>query len=188
MRHQEFTHTLQAAADIVKDEIVVVGSQAVLGQFADAPESLLRSLEVDVFPRSDPDRADEIDGAMGDGSRFHETYGYYAHGVGPETVVAPVGWEGRLVRVELPAIRPHEAKVVAWCLEVHDLVLAKIAAGRPHDLDFVADALAAGLVTAEELELGIDLMPESHRELTRARLAGLGTRACGARSFDPAAG
>jgi hypothetical protein len=66
MRHQEFKHTIQAAADIVKDEIVVVGSQAVLGQFADAPDSLLRSLEVDVFPRSDPDRADEIDGAIGD--------------------------------------------------------------------------------------------------------------------------
>jgi hypothetical protein len=84
MRHREFEHAIQAA-DIVKDEIVVVGSQAVLGQFADAPDSLLKSLEVDVFLRGDPRRADEIDGAMGDGSPFHETYGYYAHGVGPRS-------------------------------------------------------------------------------------------------------
>lgn len=39
MRHEQFTHAIQAAADIVKDEIVVVGSQAVLGQFAEAPDS-----------------------------------------------------------------------------------------------------------------------------------------------------
>ncbi len=27
------------------------------------------------------------------------TFGYYAHGVGPETAKAPAGWEQRLVRV-----------------------------------------------------------------------------------------
>jgi hypothetical protein len=78
-------------AAIVKDDIVVIGSQAVLAQYPDAPAPLLRSSEVDVFPRSDPGRSDEIDGAIGDGSRFHESYGYYAHGVGPEAVIAPAG-------------------------------------------------------------------------------------------------
>ena len=29
--------------------------------------------------------ADKIDGAIGEGSQFHQTYGYYAQGVGPET-------------------------------------------------------------------------------------------------------
>jgi hypothetical protein len=52
MKSEEFEHVLRAAADIVKDEIVVVGSPAVLGQFADAPDSLLKSLEVDVYPRT----------------------------------------------------------------------------------------------------------------------------------------
>ena len=32
-------------------EIVVVGSQAVLGQFPNAPDALLASIEADVFPR-----------------------------------------------------------------------------------------------------------------------------------------
>ena len=113
MTREEFEHVIKAAADIVNDEIVVIGSQAVLAQYPNAPASLLRSLEVDVFPRSEPQRADEIDGAIGEGSRFYETYGYYAHGVGPETAVAPAGWEGRLVRLELPAIRSREGTVIA---------------------------------------------------------------------------
>ena len=57
--------------------------------------------------RRDPSEdADPIDGALGDGSAFHEAYGYYAHGVASETVVAPLGWQDRLVRVEAP---PHTA-------------------------------------------------------------------------------
>ena len=170
MTREEFEHVIKAAADIVKDEIVVIGSQAVLAQYPNAPASLLRSLEVDVYPRSEPQRADEIDGAIGEGSRFYETYGYYAHGVGPETAVAPAGWEGRLVRLELPAIRSREGTVIAWCLEVHDLVLAKLAAGREHDLEFAADALREGLVDPDQLRLGVDLIPESHREQAKKRL------------------
>jgi hypothetical protein len=176
VKREELEHVIRAAAAIVEDEIVVVGSQAVLGQYPDAPDSLLTSLEVDVFPRNRPERADEIDGAIGDGSRFHETYDYYAHGVGPETAVAPAGWEGRLVRLELPAIRPKDGTVVAWCLEVHDLVLAKLAAGRPHDVEFVEEAIRSRLVDPERLRLGVDLMPKSHREPTRERLAGLMAR------------
>src|SRR5437763_1568132 len=49
------------------------------------------------------ERAAEIDGAIGDGSPFDSTFGYYAHGVGPETATAPAGWQERLVRVEVPA-------------------------------------------------------------------------------------
>ncbi len=170
MRRDEFEHVIKAAAAIVADEIVVIGSQAVLGQFPNAPEALLVSRELDVFPRNAPERADEIDGAIGDGSRFHETYSYYAHGVGPETVYAPSGWEERLVRLELPPIRRKDCAVIAWCLEVHDLVLAKLAAGRPHDLEFAQEAIDSGLVDREQLHLGVGLMPDKHREVTRERL------------------
>ncbi len=69
MKRQEFEHVIRAAASIVEDEIVVIGSQAILGQHPDAPDPLLVSAEVDVFPRMAPERSDEIDGAIGDGSR-----------------------------------------------------------------------------------------------------------------------
>ena len=92
--------------------------------------------------------------------------------VGPETVIAPAGWEGRLVEVVVPAVSRSSGAVTAWCLEVHDLVLAKLAAGRPHDMDFVHEAIRAGLVETGQLMIGIDLMPASHREVTRERLLG----------------
>src|SRR5215210_4130448 len=121
MKRREFEHVLRAAAAIVNDELVVIGSQAILAQHPDAPESLLQSLEVDLFPRNDPERAEEIDAAIGDGSRFHETYDYYAHGVGPETPIAPAGWEGRLVLVEVAGTHSKQT-VRAWCMEAHDLM------------------------------------------------------------------
>jgi hypothetical protein len=170
---EEFEHVIRAAYAIVNEELVVIGSQAVLAQHPDAPESLLMSSEVDLFPRTNPDRSEEIDGAIGDGSRFHQTYAYYAHGVGPETVIGPAGWEGRLVRLEVQITLPNDSTVTAWCLEVHDLVLAKLAAGRAHDYEFVEEAIRGGLVDLDRLYLGADLLPDSHRESVRERLNSL---------------
>ena len=165
-----FTHVIQAAADVVEDELVVVGSQALLGSLPTPPASLIRSQEVDLYPRTDPTRAIEIDGAIGDGSPFHQANGYYGHGVGPETITAPAGWEERLVRYEAPPIRRRQGPAVGWCLSLPDLLLAKLAAGREHDLSFVADALREQLASAGELKRGIDLMPEQVRDDVRTRL------------------
>jgi hypothetical protein len=173
VKRAEFEHVIKAAVDVVKDEIIVVGSQSVLGGFPDAPPSLLRSQAVDVYPRSEPERAAEIDGAIGDGSMFHSTYGYYAHGVGPETVKAPDGWEARLERLELTPIHKKDGTVVAWCLEVHDLVLAKLAAGRQHDLSLAEDAIREGLADVGRLRRGVDFVPQNVRELAAERLEGL---------------
>jgi hypothetical protein len=96
VRREHFEHVIAAAANIVgADEFVVIGSQAILGPHPDAPGTLLRSLEVDLFPAAEPDKADLIDGALGDGSPFHRSFGYYGHGVGPETAQAPAGWRER---------------------------------------------------------------------------------------------
>lgn len=163
MKREEFDHVIRAAAAIVEDEIVVVGSQALHGEIVDPPGSLLVSREVDLYPRSSPERAEEIDGAIGEGSPFDSSFGYYAHGVGPETPWAPTGWEDRLIRVDVPK---HGAQpdAVAWCLSMHDLVLAKLAAGRPHDIEFATEAVAHELVNADQLRLGLELMPKRFRD------------------------
>jgi hypothetical protein len=99
MRREEFEHVIAAAANVTgRDEFVVIGSQAILGTHPAAPETMLRSLEADVFPLHHPEDADYIDGALGDGSPFHRAFGYYAHGVGPETAKAPQGWQQRCAR------------------------------------------------------------------------------------------
>jgi hypothetical protein len=75
VRRADIEHVVRAAADIVNDEIVVIGSQAIVVQFDDLPDSLLVSMEADVFPLRAPERAIEIDGALGDGSDFHDQFG-----------------------------------------------------------------------------------------------------------------
>ena len=155
MTREQLEHVIRAAARIADErEIVVVGSQAVLGQFRNAPPELLQSMEADVYPRNHPERADLIDGAIGELSRFHETHGYYAHGVGPETATLPGGWEDRLVPV------PAEG-AVGLCLEIHDLVLSKYAAGREKDRDFVRAVIEHELVRHGVLASRLQAMPLS---------------------------
>lgn len=67
MNRRSFEHVIKAAAAVVQDELVVVGSQAVLAHDPDPPASLLTSMELDLYPRNAPERADEIDGNLGDG-------------------------------------------------------------------------------------------------------------------------
>jgi hypothetical protein len=161
MRREDFEHVIAAAAEVSGErEIVVIGSQAILGAVADPPKAMLFSMEADIYPLRDPVKAEEIDGSLGDGSHFHGTYGYYAHGVAPETVKAPVGWERRLVRVEIPPRVGQKEGVVALCLEVHDLVLAKCVAGRERDWEFARIAIEEGLVEVEELFRRIPELPE----------------------------
>jgi hypothetical protein len=98
MRRPQLEHVIRAASAITgANEIVVIGSQAVLGQFPDAPADLLVSIEADVFTFRNPVDADLIDGSIGEGSPFHQTFGYYAHGVAEETALLPQGWKERLV-------------------------------------------------------------------------------------------
>jgi hypothetical protein len=157
VRKEDFDHVIAAAASITgEDEIVVIGSQAIFGSVSDPPEAMVRSIEADIYPRADPAKAEEIDGAIGDGSQFQATYGYYAHGVGPETAKAPEGWEERLVRVDVSR-RP--GTVVALCLEVHDLVLDKCAAGRDRDWEFAEVALRAGIIELPWLSGAVEYMP-----------------------------
>ncbi len=161
MRRDQLEHLIRASAHVADDEdIVVVGSQAVLGAHPDAPASLLISVDADVYPRAHPERADVIDGAIGEGSPFHATFGYYAHGVGPESAVAPAGWQERLVAVSGPGT----AGATGWCLETHDLVLSKCVAGRTKDWEFAREALRHGLVDLSELRGRIGRLPvDEHR-------------------------
>ncbi len=148
MTRAQLEHILRAAATIAEDdEIVVLGSQSILGQFPDAPAELLVSNEADIYPRNHEERADLIDGSIGELSPFHDTYGYYAQGVGPTTAVLPDGWQTRLVRVNNENTRG----ATGLCLEVHDLLVSKLVAGRAKDLSYARVALARGLATPDVL-------------------------------------
>jgi hypothetical protein len=147
MRREDFDHVIRAAADAVGlDEFVIIGSQAIHGEISEPPEELLNSMEVDMYPLADPDRADCIDDALGDGSRFESTYGYFAHAVGPKTAKAPAGWMDRLVRVDVEPAIPGRSNPVAYCIERHDMILAKLVRGEKRDFDYAKVAMSAGLL------------------------------------------
>ena len=144
MNRAALEHILRAAAAVANEhEIVVIGSQAVLGQFPNAPEALLVSIEADVFPRHAPDKSALIDGAIGELSMFHQTFGYYAHGVDDTTATLPAGWVERLV----PICNENTAGATGWCLDVHDLAVSKLVAGRDKDMDFLRVLLLEHMAT-----------------------------------------
>jgi hypothetical protein len=151
-------------------EFVVIGSQAILGSFEQPPGEMLHSLEVDIYPLRDPRGAGLIDGALGDGSQFHVAFGYYAHGVGPETAKAPAGWQERMVKRDVPPRPGSERTIVAWCLEVHDLVLSKCAAGRERDWDYARAALRAQIVDSEVLMARVPDLPVADEAIVHIEL------------------
>lgn len=159
MRRSDLEHVIRAAGAVANCEaLVILGSQAVLGAFPDAPEELLISPEADLYPVSDPAKADLIDGSIGELSPFHEQYGYYAHGVSPVAAVLPKQWEERLIRVE----NANTNGIVGLCLHPTDLVISKLAAGRPKDVSFVEAMLQHGLVSGADLPPLLAELPEDH--------------------------
>lgn len=170
MNREDLEHVIGAAAEILKDEeFIVIGSRAILGPHPEAPDSLLRSTEVDIFPMGRPEDAIEIDGSLGDGSMFHDTFGYYGLGVGPETAKAPDGWEERLIPLDIARRGKNSGSVRTYFLEPHDLVLAKCVAGRDRDWDFARDALGAGLVDIEILSARVPDLPVDRPSQDRVR-------------------
>lgn len=143
MNRAQLEHVIRAAPIIAEDdEIIVICSQSVLGQFPDAPAELCVSVEADVYPKNRGERADLIDGSIGEGSPFHQTFGYYAQGVAEETAVLTEGWRTRLIPIRRPATRG----ATGLCLEVHDLVVSKLVAGGDKDMRVARAARMHGLV------------------------------------------
>lgn len=159
MNRSQLAHVLRAACDVTGDpQVLVIGSQSILGTFddLDLPAEATQSVEVDVAFFDDPDerKSDQVDGAIGEASRFHDANGVYGQGVGLATAVLPAGWRDRLV-----AFRNEETGAAeALCLDPHDLVISKLVAGREKDYAFTRALLAAGLIDPDVLKSRVNLL------------------------------
>jgi hypothetical protein len=161
MRRADLEHAIRAATQIIAaDQIIVIGSQSILGSYGEdeLPPEATMSIEVDMAPLNDDDAgalATRIDGAIGELSLFHETYGFYVQGVGRETATLPAGWEDRLVAVQGANTNGR----TGLCLDPHDLCIAKLAAAREKDFRFVGALLDAGFVQLDVLNQRARLLP-----------------------------
>ena len=150
MQLPEVEHVLRAAADITKEKsFVLVGSQAILLMVEHVPPELLVSTELDLYPAMHPEKADLIDGAIGALSTFHDTYGFHADGVSPETAVMPPDWQDRQTLHYL-------GELTAICPEIHDLAVSKCVAGRDKDAEYVRALFVHHMIDLKTLVERID--------------------------------
>lgn len=105
MTREELEHLLRAAATIAeRRDVLVLGSQAILGTYDEDELSATTtmSVEADLAFLDDDDQeiADRVDGLIGEDSYFHRTHGVYGQGVGVSVAILPDGWFERLVIIE----------------------------------------------------------------------------------------
>ena len=166
MNRSELEHVIRASGAIADDdEIIVIGSQSVLGQFPEAPASLLASMETDIYPKNKPHFSALVDGSIGEGSFFHAEFGYYAQGVGPNTAVLPEDWQERLVSIR----NENTNGLTGLCLEVHDLAISKYVAGRPKDLEFTRELARHKMIDRSTLKQRLKKTDLSRSERSRIR-------------------
>ena len=158
MKRADLEHILRACKGTTGEtEFIVVGSQAILGRFPDAPRVLRESLEADVYPKRRPDLAPFLDGNLGELSLFHQTHGIWVDGVSPTTATLPAGWEARLVKL----CNDNTAGAIGWCLDPHDIAYSKLAARREKDLAYVSALLRHQMIRPAGLEKMIAGTPDA---------------------------
>lgn len=169
MTRAQLEHVIRAACAVAQDnELIVMGSQAILGQYPDAPADFTVSMEADVLPKNHPERALLIEGALGELSMFHETFGYFVDGLEPPYPTLPEGWADRLT----PICSANTHHQTGWCLDLHDLLVSKYIAGREKDRTYCAAAARLGYSDATILRarLGRTKVDEHRRAAARAAI------------------
>lgn len=156
MKKSDLEHIIRAAASITNEyEVIVVGSQSILGSVEFPPSECLESKEADIIIPGNEALSDLIDGAIGEGSPFEDSFGYYAQGVDSTTCTLPDGWRNRLVRLQ----SQNTDGKVGLCLDVTDLFLAKCAANREKDREFNKALLRHEIVDPAVAKTRVHSMP-----------------------------
>lgn len=147
---EDLERTVRAIATEFKtDKVFIIGSQAILLSWPDAPTTMNASPEIDAFPgnakiwevaekRKHPDEfpeaSEHIDALFGMGSQFHQTHGFYIDGVDENTAKLPAGWYDRAI-VRRINVGGRWVFAVAPCPE--DLIVSKLARLDDKDKAFV---------------------------------------------------
>ncbi len=159
MKKHELRTALRAAARVSGErEFFIIGSQALHAHCKHTPAEVLLSQECDLYPRSRPEAASLLDRELGRNSTFARKHGFYVDVVAPEIASLPEEWEKRVKPFRVGGI-------TGFCLEVHDLLASKLAAGRLKDLELTGALLKLRLAKGRTLRARVArLSPVSARE------------------------
>lgn len=169
MKKSQLEHVLRAAKEICHDEeFFIIGSQSLHGKYPDLPDEIMISVEVDLIAKNKPEKTDNLN-SIGIESPFHEMYGYYADPVDFKTATLPRDWKNRLVNLKTTSLS-NGAK--AYCLEPHDLAIAKLSAWREKDKIFVKFLAENDIISREKIDMLIDRVPikAEEKEILKKRL------------------
>lgn len=121
---------------------VVVGSLSILGvvRGVEIPERMLVSIDVDCYTPDNPERVFELGDALGQGSGFEATHGFYLDPISPALPTLPENWRYRLVAVDLGG------GIVVQFLDPNDAAVSKYARGEPRDREWIRAGIGAGLM------------------------------------------
>lgn len=165
------------------DTVYIIGSQALLVGRNDIARALRFSHEIDVYPanreeweaRNEGMEASEaINGLFGEGSLFHDAFGFFIDGVDEATAKLPPDWRDRAVTQEFKGAAGKPIKAVAPAPA--DVVAAKLVRGDDKDIEFAARCLGEGITTnsavkaslrkylkADQLKLCLDRVDKASR-------------------------
>lgn len=159
----DLVRAARAVAEHFKaDRVIIVGSQAILIDWPDAPEFLKNTPEIDLYPENNRaweaanpgmEASEEISALFGTMSRFEETFGFYLDGVDENTAQLPYDWMDRARTIEIDVYgRP--ATIV--CPAIEDIAVSKLLRFSEKDLGFVQGCVA-------EARLSVDMVLERLR-------------------------
>ena len=140
---EDLRRTVRAIANHFKtDEVVIVGSQAILVSKPGAPREVRFSREIDAYPANagawqaehNVEASEEINALFGYGSQFAKTHGFYIDGVDERTAMLPPDWRLRAA-VRSENVDGRRVRVVAPGPE--DLIVSKLARLEDKDRDWI---------------------------------------------------
>jgi hypothetical protein len=129
-------------------EFVVVGSLSILGvvRASEVPARMLMSIDVDCFTRQDPARIFDLKEALGEGSAFEASHGFYLDPISPSVPTLPENWQYRLIKVALAN------SIVVFFLDPNDAAVSKYARSELRDREWIQAGLEAGLLSIPIIE------------------------------------
>ena len=125
------------------DTVIVIGSQAILLTWPQAPVLMRTSHEIDAYPANNKiweqqhpghEASEEINALFGYGSKFHDEFGFYIDGVDESTASLPPGWRDRCQTREW---NDGGKKVRAIAPGINDLVVSKLHRLIDKDRDYI---------------------------------------------------